>query len=93
MRALSALELTDEQKDAIRGIHESRREEVRTLLQERESMGADAFHEAMTELRESIRAEVEAVLTSEQVEQLEQFREEAEERVVSVVLCKNGRVA
>lgn len=80
MRALAALDLTDEQKESIREIHEAHRDEVRALLQERGTMDADAFREQMDALRESIRAEVEGVLTSEQIEQLEQFRQEAEER-------------
>lgn len=80
MRALSLIDLTDEQKAEILAIHESHRDDVRALLGQRGSLDADAFREQMDALRESIRAEVEAVLTDEQVQQLEELKVAAEER-------------
>ncbi|NNF03975.1 MAG: hypothetical protein HKN17_05875 [Rhodothermales bacterium] len=79
-RALSHLELTDEQKEEVRAIHEASRDEIRALLDQRGSIDADTFREQMTALREEIRTSVEAILTDEQLEQLEALREEAEVR-------------
>ncbi len=76
------LELTDEQREAIRAVLELHRpgfEAVRTAL-EAGDLTREQARERVDALRETMRSEVDAILTPEQLAQRAERREQAEER-------------
>jgi len=74
------IELTDEQQDALRAIHEDFRSKMKSLRDEHEA-GAITDEELLSEIRsihDAMRTELDAVLTEEQKAALEEFRREKE---------------
>ena len=76
----SVLNLTDEQQEAIRDIHQASRESMRALREEYEAgtITEDELVARLFELFAQKKAETEAILTNEQVQALEDFRTEKE---------------
>jgi Spy/CpxP family protein refolding chaperone len=74
------IELTEEQRQAIRAIHEDFRERMKALRDEREA-GTSTDEELLREIRSlhhEMRAELDAVLTDDQKAALEEYRRDKE---------------
>ncbi|MEM1094341.1 MAG: hypothetical protein AAGJ10_07030 [Bacteroidota bacterium] len=76
--------LTDDQKEAIRSIRESYKEQLKALVQQKRdgTITAEDFSTQMTALHEAMQAEIDAVLTDEQraaIEEAKAAREAARE--------------
>jgi Spy/CpxP family protein refolding chaperone len=74
------IELTEEQRQAIRAIHEDFRERMKALRDEREA-GTSTDEELLREIRslhDEMRAELDAVLTDDQKAALEEYRRDKE---------------
>ena len=91
----SVLNLTDEQQEAIKAIHEASRETIRAL---REALDAgtiteDALLAQLFDLVEQKQADIQAVLTDEQIQALETYRSEKEANFeafrAEVILVRN----
>jgi periplasmic protein CpxP/Spy len=94
MRGLRGIELTDAQKEQIRAIREANRpddtnkEEIRTLMEAKRAgtLTADqqeklrAFKQQRREKAEAVQAQVLAILTPEQLQQMEQKKQEMKQR-------------
>lgn len=65
------LNLTDEQREKAKKIHEEGREKMKPLMEE-----GKALHEKMDKLRKENMGEFEKILTDEQKEQFEKMKEE-----------------
>ncbi|GAB5519126.1 MAG: hypothetical protein RhofKO_13770 [Rhodothermales bacterium] len=72
--------LTDEQKETIQGIRESYKEQIKALVEQKrdETITAEEFSTQMTALHDAMKAEIEAVLTAEQIAALEEAKAAAE---------------
>jgi Spy/CpxP family protein refolding chaperone len=77
---IARLDLSDEQKEAIATIRQAYKPQIEAILAERENLTRAEIKEQLEALHESIRTEIEGVLTSEQVSQLEEWKAEAEAR-------------
>ena len=77
-QADSVLNLTSEQEESLQTIHETYREQFKALAESfrNEEITEDDFAAQMIALRTAKRAEIEAVLTAEQLAALETYREE-----------------
>lgn len=94
MRGLRGIDLTDAQKEQIRGIMQANkpdpaiREEMRTIMQARrdvtitedQKQRAEQLRTQARQRAELVKAQVEAVLTPEQKQQIEQNRLERQQR-------------
>ncbi|MFK7845618.1 MAG: hypothetical protein AB8G77_09970 [Rhodothermales bacterium] len=71
-------DLTDEQKTALKTLRESQREEMKALVAKRRegSLDETAMKEAVSQLRESMEAELANILTEEQLAAMKAAREE-----------------
>ncbi|CAN0563691.1 unnamed protein product, partial [Laminaria digitata] len=71
-------DLTDEQKIALKTLRESQREEMKALVAKRRdgSLDETAMKEAVSQLRESMEAELANILTEEQLTAMKAAREE-----------------
>lgn len=76
----SEIELTDEQEEAIRALHENLRTDVRNLKDQRDAgtLSDEEFVRSLKELHESLKAGLDEILTDEQKATLEEFRAERE---------------
>lgn len=77
---LAQLNLSDEQKEAIKAIRESYKPQIEVILAQRDALSRTEIKEQLDELHEQIKAEVEGVLTDEQKAQLEEMKAAAEAR-------------
>jgi periplasmic protein CpxP/Spy len=94
MRGLRGIELTDTQKEQIRAIREANRpddtnkEEIRTLMEAKRAGNLTAeqqeklraFKQQRREKAQAVQAQVLAILTPEQLQQLEQKKQEMKQR-------------
>lgn len=71
-------DLTDEQKEAVKALHEKHRETIKGLVEQRRdgTIDADALKEAMQGVREELKTELSGILSEEQMAKLEAARQE-----------------
>ena len=77
---LASLDLSDEQQEAIAAIRESYKPQIEAILADRDNLTRAEIREQFDALHASIRADIEGVLTPEQIAQLEEMKAEAEAR-------------
>ncbi len=77
-RMIDELDLTEEQQNALREAREQNRETMQALIQEAGGRGQmdEATRDQIREMREQMKAQMESILTPEQLAQLEELRDE-----------------
>lgn len=87
------LDLTDAQRERIEAIHETTREQMQALREQVKSgdLTREQARDQREEIRDEARAQVEAILTAEQLEQLETLRRERQSERVDQQIERLGQ--
>jgi len=75
---LSQIDLTEDQEASIAAIRESFKPQIEAVLAQRETLTRDEIKEQLDAIHELARAEVEAVLTADQIQQIADLKAAAE---------------